>query len=380
MRLSALRQLRTDLELDHEPRITGGSPRLLQDPKRGFRSFGEFAQSVRAIGGGDGTPDERLSIIQAAAPTVVGSEAVGADGGFAVPPDFADEVTLLVFEQSLLPLFDVYRTDSNNGIFPTDTSQPWGSSGVRASWAGETATATQIKPVMNATTMRQHKLLAFVPVSTDMFDDAPLLGDYLTAVVSEAIGWKLSDAFINGNGNGMPLGLLKGNALLTQAKDSGQATATLSATNISGIVSKMLPNSLARCVWFFDSTVVPALLSLGVTDFPIAWSRGDDYVPGTQIPILGRLAGNPIIVTGHMNALGSAGDVALIDPLAYRVLLKRGPANGLRVDLSLDLYWDAFAAAYRFRFRADGQPKYPSAVTTSKGGTASPFVQLAARP
>ena len=55
------------------------------DPRRGFRSYGEFAFAVLQAGLGR-EPDERLSAIRAAsnAPSVYGNENSGADGGVVV--------------------------------------------------------------------------------------------------------------------------------------------------------------------------------------------------------------------------------------------------------------------------------------------------------
>jgi HK97 family phage major capsid protein len=57
------------------------------DPKRGFKSLGDFAADVQrsAI---SGRPTERLTI-GAAAPSTYGNEASGADGGFLIPPEFS---------------------------------------------------------------------------------------------------------------------------------------------------------------------------------------------------------------------------------------------------------------------------------------------------
>src|SRR5258708_36553807 len=65
-----------------------------KDPKRGFKSFGEFAQAVRNAELQGGRPDERLLIGAAAAPTF-GSEGVGQDGGFAVPPDYSKMIWMM---------------------------------------------------------------------------------------------------------------------------------------------------------------------------------------------------------------------------------------------------------------------------------------------
>ena len=152
--------------------ISGGEPALLRDPARGFRSFGEFGQVVRAST--FGRQDDRLTI-SAAAATTYGNESTGADGGFAVPPQFAADVTRLVAEESLLPLFNPMPTGSNAAAFPKDETVPWGAVGVRAQWLSEGVAATQTKPVLGLAEMRMSKLACFVPVTDELMADSALL-------------------------------------------------------------------------------------------------------------------------------------------------------------------------------------------------------------
>ena len=71
----------TALDLGQQAQVTGTKTNVADDPKRGFKSFGEYAKAVRA--GAGGRPDERL-LIGAAAPTTFSNESSGGDGGFAV--------------------------------------------------------------------------------------------------------------------------------------------------------------------------------------------------------------------------------------------------------------------------------------------------------
>lgn len=89
----------------------------------GFRSFAEYTRAVVASSARGAQPDPRL--IQNA-PTTYGSEGVGADGGFAVPPDFRSTILQKIMaEESLLGRTDQLTTSSNSITFPTDSTAPW---------------------------------------------------------------------------------------------------------------------------------------------------------------------------------------------------------------------------------------------------------------
>jgi HK97 family phage major capsid protein len=340
------------------------------DPKRGFKSFGEFAAAVQR----DevlGQRDRRL----AAAPGTSGAEGSGTDGGFLVPPEFSKEIfNLSLTEDSLLPMVDNVTTGSNSMVFPKDETTPWGTDGVRAYWQSEASAATATKPKFGTSIMRLHKLMALVPLTDELLADTDALDAYLPNLMSRSIRWKTNEALITGSGAGQPLGMFTGSGpAVTVAKDSGQATNTLSVSNLANMIARLPPGSLARSLWLIGPDVIPSLLQLTIGNVPA-------YLPVSN-PITGTvewmLFGRPVMISQHASAFSSAGDVRLIDGSYYRALTKAG---GIDMASSMHLYFDADATAFRAMFRVDGQPKLQNAITQAKGSnTLSPFVQLGAR-
>ena len=92
----------------------------------GFRNFGEFCNAVRKSTN-TGEPDARL--IQNAL-TTYGSEGIGADGGFTVPPEWRNTIMEAVAaEDSLLARTDQQTVSGNSITFPTDETTAWATSG-----------------------------------------------------------------------------------------------------------------------------------------------------------------------------------------------------------------------------------------------------------
>jgi HK97 family phage major capsid protein len=177
--------------------------------------------------------------------------------------------------------------------YPVDESTPWGTNGVIATWQVEGASLSQLKPVLNANTLRLHKLLAFVPVTDELVSDAMALQSYMPKKTADAISWKFNQGILQGDGNGQPAGILGAKATLLQAKDSGQATQTISITNATNMLTRLPPGSHGRAVFITNTSTLGGLTSLGAGASGYGMSYEGDYIAGTKIPAAGRPAGDP---------------------------------------------------------------------------------------
>ena len=84
----------------------------------------------------------------------------------------------------------------------------------------------------------------------------------------------------------------------------------------------------------------------------------------------------PVLFEDSCSALGSAGDILLIDPKEY-MLLRKGTA---KQDWSIHVEFLTDQQCFRFVFRCNGAPKINSPMTIKNSSkTRSPFVTLAAR-
>lgn len=349
--------------------------RAAEDPKRGFKSFGEFARAVAnanpAVGRG---VDSRLTL-QAAAPSTFGNEASGADGGFGIPPAFSTDLwrASLMGPDALLPLTENTEIGGNSMAFPKDETTPWGGSGIQAYWQSEAAAATASKPALSMDAMTLHKLMALVPVSNELIDDGFAVGSYLAQVAPERIQWKVDEAILFGDGIGKPLGALNSNALITVAKESGQAANTVDPKNVSKMVSRLLVGQLKNAVWIGNPDVLVALEAMTVGNYPI-------FLPSQSASngSYGMLKGRPMLLSEHASALSSAGDLNLLSLKGYRTITKAG---GVQSATSMHLYFDADATAFKFSFRINGKPILSAPITPPKAtsSTRSHFISLGAR-
>jgi len=348
-------------------RFEGGMPAGLTKGKWGFRSMGEFAMAAMATR--HGKPDARILN----APSTYGSEGQNQDGGFAVPPDFREDIVKQVMgEESLLSRCDQQITQSNSLSLPLDTVSPWDTStGVTTQWLGEGAAATPTKPSLGALETKLNKLVAFVALTDELVKDVSAMTRWLESKVPEKFTSALNTALVSGSGVGQPMGLLNASCKVIAAAKSGQGAGTVIYENIVKMYSRRYGRNTQNYIWLINQDVEPQLQSMiapGAT-FPA-------YLPpgGLSASPYGMLMGRPVLPLEACSALGTEGDIIFFDPTQYLIVLQ---TEQMRADVSMHLYFDSDHLAFRFIMRVGGQPYWKSAISRQNGSnTLSPIITL----
>lgn len=372
----------TALELPDDARIEAGAPNLLQDPQRGFAHFGAFLGAVRGAAIRPSAVDERLSLSAAAASTYA-NESSGADGGFLVPPQYSNEIMSVIDgTESLFNRVRQIPVAGNTFMFPVSEETAHGTTGVQSYWDGEADTITQTKPVFQNREIKLNRLTALVPVTEEALEDANALGAWVQMMAGERMAFKVSDAVMNGNGVGMPLGILNAACLVTVAKETSQPASTVYAENVLKMYSRMPAKNRQRAVWVINQDVEPLLPQMSVKIKNVAGSENVGgiavYMPpgGLTGSQYGTLLGRPIVMTESAPALSSAGDVTLCDFSEYLAITK----GAVKAEQSMHFWFDQNLRAFRFVLRVGGMPWLSAAMARKNGSnTLSHFVALGAR-
>lgn len=376
-RTSAGRRAAAEPTLDaNGNRVVGSvAPRKL-GAKGGFNSFGEMAMAVRKSTGPGAVVDQRLM----AAATTYGNEGTGADGGFAVPADFRRDIWQKVMaEDNLLTRTDQLVTGANSMTIPKDETTPWQSSGgILAYWEAEAQAVTASKPALEMANLRLNKLMALVPMSDELLEDAPGMDSYLRSKAPAKMMAKLNTAIVRGTGAGQPLGILNAGSLITVSKESGPQTAdTVYYSNIVKMWSRLYAPCRRNAVWLINQDIEPQLNVMAFD--PAATDKIPVYLPagGASASPYATLMGRPVVPIEACSTLGDLGDIVLTDLSQYMTLTK---GNDIKTDVSMHLYFDQGLQAFRFTFRVAGQPWWGSTITPQFGSaTRSWAVTLEAR-
>ena len=384
--IDALKAFRTQVENEPASKI---SPRLVvtQDETDKladwpFKSIGEQLYAIAEAAMRPNRADARLDAQAKRAKALGLSEGVGSDGGFLLQPDFSAEILRRMNEMGSVMnrTRRIQISPNSNGLVMNsidETSRATGSrwGGIQGYWLAEAGTKLASKPKFRQMSLQLKKLAGVGYATDELLADTTALGNIMTQGFSEELTFLVEDSIINGTGAGQPLGVLGSNALVTVAKETGQAAATLVTANIFKMWSRMWSRSRANAVWFVNQDIEPQLLSL---DMPVGTGGMPVYLPANGISgaPFGTLLGRPIVPIEYCATLGTVGDVILAD-LSQYVMIEKG---GLQAETSIHVQFLTDETAYRFVYRVDGQPAWHDVLTPFKGSaTQSPFVALASR-
>lgn len=352
----------------------------------GFSDFGTFAQAVRLASGRD--PGARaIKMIETlcnAALTTYGNEGVGADGAFAIPPAFRDNImNKIMGVEALMHRCDVSPTANSSVVFPKDETTPWGSAGIQAYWDGEAAAMTQKKPSLEVSTHKLHKVTALVPMTNELLEDAPAMATWLEARVAQVFTFKVSDGIVNGTGAGQPLGILNAGATVSQAAEASQVADTIHGKNLVKMWCRMPAAWRKQAVWLIHPDVEPELQSAGLQinnaagTLAVGGSLAYLAPGGLSETPYASLFGRPVIPFEGCQQLGDVGDIIFASLPQYGIFLH---SPGFKAESSMHLWFDQDVTAFRFSMRLSGQPWWSSPIPNRNGGgTQSAFVTLAAR-
>lgn len=309
------------------------------------------------------------------------NESTPSDGGVLVGTDVSTVLLAKAYETGKLvsKAFKLPISQNSNSItLPTleETSRVNGSryGGIQMYWQGEAAQMTGTKPKMGSVDMKLKDLNGLIYVTNDLLEDASSLEAWIMKKYPEEAGFKLDDAIINGTGAGMPKGIIKSGALVVVAKEVGQLANTILAENIIKMYSRFNGNP-ATSVWVINGDTLPQIVTMSIA---IGTSGVLVYMPPTGISgnIYGTLFGIPVMPIEQCETLGTQGDVMLIDMGQY-IMADKG---SLKVASSMHVRFEYNEMAFRFTYRADGQPEKNKPLTPFKGSnTVSPYVALETR-
>ena len=351
------------------------------DKARQFDSFGDqlkavanYALSTKA---GNLNVDSRL----VRAPSGAG-EVDPTGGGFLVQTDFAAAIFMLAHDMGdLLSRVNKIPISANsnglkiNAVDETSraTGSRWG--GVQSYWVNEGDTVTKSKPKFRRVEFDLHKLFSLMYTTDELLMDSTALSQIAGQAFSEEIMFMTEDAIFEGGGAGLPLGFMNSQALIQVAKQNGQATQTIVKENIDNMWARCWGRSRKNAVWLINQLDEPQLNQMNQ-----AVGTGGQlvYLPpgGLSDAPYATLYGRPVIVTEYSNAVGTPGDIALVDLSQYTLVDK----GGVQAATSMHIAFLTDEMVFRITYRVDGKPMWATSITPFKGGLSlSPFVVLAAR-
>jgi HK97 family phage major capsid protein len=308
----------------------------------------------------------------------------GTAGGYVVPQAMASTILAPFRQRSIFrsqgALQLTTRTRSLFVPMPDVTTAraagvpPW-AGGLSFAWTAESKTRTEAEPALKQLELVKNELSGFIVLSRPLFDDGAggALQEVLTGLIGQAVAWLEEYAFFQGNGVGQPQGVVGAPASIAVGR---QTANEITFQDVSGMLAKLPPASLGNAVWAFSPTAQTNLLQLSDgANRAIFLSAGAS--PAGERPQW-SLAGLPAIPTDALPALGTKGDLVLMDP-SYYAILDHGDASGGTLEIIASEHVNFLTNQITLRVvrRTDGQPLLDKPITTGDGSSlVSPFVVL----
>ncbi len=374
-----------------------------------FKGPGDFFSCVaRASDSVNPVVDPRLAEYMSVRSAASGQNiTTDADGGYLIPPDYSDELVRHTQSQSvLLPKVQHVPVSGNRLITPeldedsrkdhrdADVSQSiteikGRNGGILSYWKGEAAeyAASQMRFTQQTTALG--KLTGLCYATDEMLEDLPAMAALINQGFSDEFAFQCDKAILAGTGSNMPVGILDSNnaALVTIAKESGQAAASVVMNNLLKMFNAMPAANRANAEWYINQDLEILLYQLLMQTGSISVEGTDTTTASFGVPIFmpagsmagapnGTLLGRPIVPVEQCSAVGAKGDILFADMSQYR-WIDKGGING-QTSIHVRFLYDE--TAFKFTYRAGGRPIWKNAIEAYSGSTSrSPFVTLAAR-
>lgn len=390
-RLASLRERRDEIDASIEElnalRDSGGTPvrgatpviQRMHDNREDapWKSFGEMLVAITAADPVAKTGDPRLF---AASGASLGEPSTG---GFLVPAAYSEALLNRAREES--PILGMCNsipipegTESIDLPVIDETSRATGSryGGVQVYRKAEAETVTATKPKFGRLKIDTSEIMGIAYATERLLRNAATVERIFGDSFASEFAFKVTDEIIRGGGGDECLGILTAPAdapTVSQAKETGQAAATINTKNLSNMWAHLPARSKARAVWLINNDVEPELDHLTLPAGTGALEpRFVTYGPDGAL----RIKGRPVMQLEQCATLGTVGDIILADLGEYIL----SPQGGIDQQSSMHVRFIYNEMTFRWNYYINGRPAWLSALTPYKGTTKlSPFVTLATR-
>ncbi len=325
------------------------------------------------------------------------AEGSGQTGGYIIPPQFMNELLTIAAEDGFIEQrAKVIPMNSRTAQWPMldiTTAQAAGTSpyfgGILGQWQPEAATISETEPAFRQSEWVAWDLVLYTVSSNQLLADNGIgLDALLTQLFGQAITWYKEFAFLRGLGAGstMPLGVVNAPATYVQSRAVANR---FTLADAAAMLSHLQIRSWDDACWIMHQSVIPQLIQMA--DGSVANTASTTYIPGNRLAWMSSIGdgtkgpaamklpqaflnGLPVFFTEKLPALGTRGDVLLVDWSRYVI--------GMRLDMQIDVsphyLFRNNQLAWRVIARCDGKPWLNNVITDSSGWQISPFTMLAA--
>lgn len=320
---SASGSLTDSVDLDRDP----ARPLAMPQYRRAFDRYCRV--------GRNGLVPQVLAALQ------IGTES---EGGYLVPEEFETMLTTALIDHNEIRAYA--RTIATSGDRHIPIEDTLGT----ATWTAEEDPYSESDAAFDRVTLGAHKLGTILKVSEELLMDAFFdMESYLAENFGKRFGLAEEAAFVNGDGNGKPAGIVQGSTLGATAAATGAITSDEVIDLYHGLARPYRP----RATWILNDDTVKAIRKLKDDNLQYLWQ------PGLQAGEPDRILGRPMISSTAMPTMQAAAKTMIFGDLSYYVICDRGTTRLQRLN---ELYAANGQVGFRGFKRVDGAVTLPVAI------------------
>ena len=276
------------------------------------------------------------------------SEGVDSEGGYLVPDEFENTlVSGMEEEGSIRSLANVFTT--SNGVHNIPVVRTKGS----ANWIDEGGSYGDSDDVFGQEQIDAHKVGTIIKVSEELLNDSAFdLEKYFQEEFARRLGAKEEEAFIVGDGNKKPTGILNktGGAEVGVTAASDKA---ITADEIIDLFYSVKAPYRKNAVWVLNDSTVRAIRKLKDANGQYLWQA--DLHEGDHETLLGK----KILTSPYMPEIGAGQKVVMFGDLSFYWI---GDRQGITFKRLNERYADMGQVGFLASHRVDGKLVLPEAV------------------
>jgi HK97 family phage major capsid protein len=361
--------LRTTAPAFHKEKKAGAAD---VDPDKEFRNIGEFFYAI-AKHKESGARDARLDAAFEKREQTMGT---GATGGYALPEQFDSTLRQVQAQEAIVrPRAAVIPAGSPPDAkltFPaldqTSAQNIYG--GVTVVHTGEGVTMTETTARLKEVSLEPKEISAYIVCTSKLLANWDAAGSFITRQLTAAMTGQEDYDFMRGNGVNKSLGFINCAAAVVYSRAGANAIAF---ADCYGMLARMLMRG-GSYVWLASQTAIPQLAAMTDAGTHAVWLGGRDANGAGQGPLPSTLLGMPVVFADRLPALGTKGDLSLVNLSYYLIKDGSGPAAAS----SEHVFFTSNKVVFKIVWNVDGHPWLTEplgleGITTS---TVSPFVVL----
>lgn len=341
------------------------------DPEKEFRNIGEMFHAIAALKR-DGKRDDRLETLREKREQTMGT---GSTGGYALPTQFDSNIKQIQEQNAIVrPRASVIAAGNPPDAkleFPaldqTSAQNIYG--GVVITHTGEGVSMQETGLKLREVTMEPKEVSAYIVVTNKLLNNWGACSSFVTGQMNRAMVGTEDYDFLRGDGINKPLGVINSAARI----DYNRAAAnSIAWADVYGMYARAkMGGSYA---WLASQTIIPQLAAMVDAGSHAVWISGAGVGTGASQSLPSTLMGLPLFFVDRLPALGTKGDLCLLDLSYY--LIKDG--SGPFAASSDQLLFLSNKTVFKIVWNVDGRSwlTEPIGLEGSTSNTVSPFIIL----